>query len=380
MHTVILAGNYDIAVIGAGVFGSWIAYRFADTGQRVALLDGYGAVNPRSTSGCRSRIMRMAYGEHELYTRFANESLPAWKQLDRDLFIRTGVLWLSRADNERFQASRATLQQFGIPFEVYDARELARRYPQMSAPRDAVALLEPESGALLATKCVQAVVDLAQGLGVDFLPDAVRRVSSDALTTASGRRIQAETYIFACGPWLPNLFPELLTGVIRPTRQEVLFFGPPPSIMIRPPCLPIWIDDTDPRLPYGFPDLGGDGVKVAFHREGPAFDPDDGDRIVTSAQVEEARQYLAGRFPMLDAAPLVDSRVCQYENTPTGDFLIDRHPEYQRFWLVGGGSGHGFKHAPAVAEYVFGRIQEDCPEEPRFTLRAHAGRHERSVF
>ena len=375
-----LADVYDIAVIGAGVFGSWIAYRFAQSGQRVALLDGYGAANPRSTSGCRSRIIRMAYGDHEVYTRFSCQSLPMWKQLGEDLFIRTGVLWLSRADNERFQASRATLRRLGIPFEDYDAREIGKRYPQMSAPPDAVAILEPESGALMARECVLAVVDRAQRLAVDLLPDAVRRVSADALTTASGRRVQAGTFVFACGPWLPCLFPELLAGVIRPTRQELFFFGPPPSIMLRPPCLPIWIDDTDPRIPYGFPDLGGDGLKVAFHREGPAFNPDHGDRVVIAAQVEEARQYVAGRFPMMEGAPLVDSRVCQYENTPSGDFIIDRHPEFHRFWLVGGGSGHGFKHGPAVAEYVFGRIEEGSPEEPRFALRAHVGSHERSVF
>jgi len=187
--------------------------------------------------------------------------------------------------------------------------------------------------------------------------------------------------VFACGPWLPKLFPELLATRIFPTRQEVLFFAPPPGDRrFSPPELPVWIDFTDPRGPYGFPDLEGRGIKLAFDRHGQLFDPDSGDRSLWAGSVAEARAFLAERFPALRDAPLSEFRVCQYENTSNGDFLIDRHPDLENVWLLGGGSGHGFKHGPAIAEYARVRILEGAAAEPRFSLAAKMEAQNRTVY
>jgi glycine/D-amino acid oxidase-like deaminating enzyme len=86
------------------------------------------------------------------------------------------------------------------------------------------------------------------------------------------------------------------------------------------------------------------------------------------------------RFPALANAPLVASRVCQYENTHRGDFLIDRHPDFPDIWFLGGGSGHGFKHGPAVASYVVGRLEDRIAEEPSFTLESAAAPASRAVI
>ena len=181
----------------------------------------------------------------------------------------------------------------------------------------------------------------------------------------------AEVTIYACGPWLGKLFPELLGDRIRPTRQEVFFFAPPPGdTRFSPEQFPAWIDFSDPRRPYGVPDIESRGFKLALDRHGPPFDPDSGDRRPTEEGLLEARRFLAERFPDLRDAPLSEARVCQYENTSNGDFLIDRHPERRDVWLVGGGSGHGFKHGPAVGEYVAGLILGRSSPDPRFVLES----------
>ncbi len=195
------------------------------------------------------------------------------------------------------------------------------------------------------------------------------------------RAIEADQLVFACGPWLPKLFPGLLGSRIFPTRQEVLFFAPPAGdARFEPGRFPAWIDFTDPRVPYGFPDIESRGFKFAFDRHGPEFDPDSGDRLVSSASIDEARAFLAQRFPDLRVAPLAETRVCQYENTSNGDFLIDRHPDLENVWLVGGGSGHGFKHGPAVGEYAANRIAGKGAAEERFSYRTKGVVQNRTVF
>lgn len=221
--------------------------------------------------------------------------------------------------------------------------------------------------------------------GAVYLQDAVLPPRGKGvlagITTRGGETIRAGDYVFACGPWLPKIFPDLLRRRISPTRQEVFFFGVPPGDRgFSPPAFPVWIDFSDERSPYGFPDLESRGMKLAFDRHGPPFDPDNGSRQITPEGLASAREFIAERFPALRDAPLVESRVCQYENTSSGDFLIDRHPAWNNVWLAGGGSGHGFKHGPAFGEYAAARILEGGVVEPRFSLATKAEDQKRSVY
>src|SRR6266403_6067666 len=127
----------------------------------------------------------------------------------------------------------------------------------------------------------------------------------DHIATANGRRISAGSYVFACGPWLPKVFPDLLARRIQTTRQEVFYFGVPAANQsFSPQALPTWIDFKDDA--YGLPDLEGRGVKVAIDRHGPPFDPDGGDRVVSEQGLAEVRRYLAERLPDLKDAPVID--------------------------------------------------------------------------
>ena len=383
--------TYDVAVVGAGVFGAWTAYQLRRSGNRVVLIDAYGAGNSRSSSGDESRIIRMGYGADEIYTRSAQRALRLWKELfariDQRLFHRTGVLWLAHEDDPYPGKCAETLDRFAIPFEKLTTSEVSQRYPQIGLDRISWALLEPDSGVLIARRAVQGVTFAAIKTGVEYLQDAVKTpegmssmASLNEITTLGGRRISAAHYVFACGPWLPKIFPELLADRIHPTRQEVFYFGTPAGNQsFTAPALPTWIDFKGEA--YCLPDLEGRGIKIAIDRHGSEFDPDTGDRVVTSEGLAEVRQCLARRLPALKGAPVTETRICQYENTSNGDFLIDRHPRFDNVWLVGGGSGHGFKHGPVVGEYVAARIAgSDEGIEPRFSLGTKMSEQRRSVY
>ena len=393
--------TFDVAVVGAGVFGAWTAHLLRRAGAEVILLDAYGPGNSRASSGGESRMIRMGYGADEIYTRMAQRSLSLWQELfgligspTAPLFHPTGVLWLARENDPYCSATLKTLERCNVTYEQLGQSELARRYPQLELGSVTSGILEPQSGVLMARRALQAVVAEARARGVTYLEEAAVTPydgdiggHSDAkklevLQTVSGRKIAAKQFVFACGPWLPKLFPSLLEKLIQVTRQEVFFFGVPakdaPIDRFGPENLPAWIDFTD--LVYGIPNLDNRGFKVAIDAHGSEFDPDTGDRLASSDGLAAVRSYLAQRMPALADAPVTETRVCQYENTSNGDFLIDRHPECENLWLVGGGSGHGFKHGPAVGEHVTALIAGHREVEPRFSLATKDAVQQRKVF
>ena len=379
--------TYDVAVIGAGVFGAWAAWHLAKRGQRVLLVDAYGPAHSRASSGGETRIIRMGYGADELYTRWAQRSLRQWKEffavVGQRLFLETGVLWMAGKDDERLRQTKTTLRRNGIAFEELDRAALEKRYPQIGLEDIRYGILEPNSGVLMARRAVAAVTDDAVKRGAEYQntqalrPTGVGRINH--VTTGHGEAIAAEHFVFACGAWLGKLFPDVLGARIFPSRQEVFFFGiPAGDTRFTAPELPTWLFQED--LVYGMPDIESRGLKIAFDEHGERVDPDTQSRIVSPAMTETVRRYVARRFPALKDAPIVETRVCQYENSSNGDFLVDRHPEMENVWLVGGGSGHGFKHGPALGEYVVGQLLDAAPAEPRFLLQTKDTTQHRDVY
>ncbi len=386
------SGTYDAAVIGAGVFGSWTAYCLQKSGARVLLIDAYGPANARASSGGESRIIRAGYGADEIYTRWSLRALPLWRELFAragrpELFQPTGVLWIAHGQEPYALASMAVMKDAGAKFEKIAPDQLRRRFPQISFEDAAWGILEPDSGVLMARRAVQAVLEQAQKFGLTYACEMVAaplgRGHLSTLSTASGETIWANNFVFACGPWLPKVFSDLLGNRIFPSRQEVFFFGVPPgNTQFAIPAMPTWIDSKYEF--YGMPDLESRGFKVANDRHGEKVDPDTQSRIASSEALAAAKKYVARRFPQLQEAPAVETRVCQYENTSNGDFLIDRHPDFDNVWLVGGGSGHGFKHGPSVGEYVAALVlhrgASGAPKlEPRFSLASKQSAQNRTI-
>jgi len=382
-----MQNTYDVAVIGAGVFGAWTAWHLAKRGQRVALLEACGPGHSRASSGGETRIIRMGYGADELYTRWSERSLAEWKDflgsVRQPLLLETGVLWMAGKDDVRLRQTAATLKRCGINFVEYDRASLEKRYPQIALEEIQKGILEPQSGVLVARRAVAAVVEDAVRRGVAYRsaqatnPREAGRV--EHITTSQGERIQAGQFVFACGAWLGKIFPEVLGARIFPSRQEVFFFGTPAGeTRFAPPALPAWLFQED--LVYGMPDIEGRGLKIAFDEHGERVDPDTQSRIVSPEMTKAVRAYVGRRFPALGDAPIVETRVCQYENTSSGDFLIDRHPEMENVWFAGGGSGHGFKHGPAVGRFLASQLLDGATAEPRFSLKTKEITQNRSVY
>jgi glycine/D-amino acid oxidase-like deaminating enzyme len=313
------------------------------------------------------------------------DSLAQWKELEREsgarLYVETGMLWMGHAKDERTEATLRVLAKVGIPHERLDRAELERRYPQIAFGDVTWAGFEPKAGALFARRGVQTVSRLfeARGgrviLGRAAAPASRGRVESIAV---GSERLTAGSFVYACGPWLGRLFPEVLGDRIFPTRQAVFYFGPPPGDdAFAPPKLPVWIDFGTEY--YGIPDLETKGFKVAHDKHGPRFDPDAGERVPLAAEIAAVRAFVAERFPRLKGAPVVGAEVCQYENSSNGDFLVDRHPDHPNVWLVGGGSGHGFKHGPGLGAFVADRVEKGDMPEPRFSLATKANVQNRAV-
>ncbi|HUQ13210.1 MAG TPA: FAD-dependent oxidoreductase [Novosphingobium sp.] len=373
----------DVAIVGAGVFGAWTAWHLARRGLTVRLLDQYGIGHARASSGGESRVIRLSYGGDAIYSPMARESLALWGALSArsplPLLHRIGVLWFSPSHDKYMADSLGWLRANGVSHESGALDWLQRSYPQIAFDEGESGFFERDSGALMAARGVQSVV-ADSGL----TPQRAQAGPPVRLSNGDYRvgEAVARHLVYACGPWLPELFPTELGGRIVPTRQEVYHFGPAPGDpRFSPPALPVWADFNGGDMVYGLPDLEGQGFKLAFDRHGAVVDPDTQDRRVSADGIAGARAYLARRFPGLADAPYVHGRVCQYENSSNGDFLIDRLPGHERVWLVGAGSGHGFKHGPAVGRRVADHILDAALAiEPRFALSAKAATQARTVY
>jgi glycine/D-amino acid oxidase-like deaminating enzyme len=384
------AGEPHVAVVGAGAFGGWLALWLCRHGARVTLLDAWGPGNSRSSSGGETRVLRAMYGRDCLYTEWVVRALDLWLEVEaqsgRRLYHPSGALWLFSGDDGYARASLPCLAAAGWGATELDPRAAAERFPQFSYAGISSVFHEPRAGYLAARRACRVVAAAVAAAGGEVreaaaFPGAIsaqvrgRGAGREmaALSLADGSRLAADLYVFACGPWLGQLFPEVLGSRLRVTRQEVFYFGTPPgsAASLGEDALPIWMDFGE-RMFYGIPGNDHRGLKIADDSRGEPFDPTAGERLPSAAALDRARRHLGWRIPAMAGAPLLEARVCQYESTPDGQLLVDRHPEAGNVWLLGGGSGHGFKLAPALGEYAAGLILGGGDPRPKLALARFA--------
>jgi glycine/D-amino acid oxidase-like deaminating enzyme len=378
-----------VIVVGAGVFGSWTAHHLQNAGHRVTLIDAWGASHSRASSGGESRLTRAGYGKDAIYTRFASDSLPQWQVLSAvsglPILIPCGVVFFSEKEDDYFRGAIDVHKQLGLPIERMGRAELQRRIPIIDFTGIEVGLFEARFGALMARRSVQTLVDRFVRAGGEYRQGAALPVQASGSTLngiklQSGEELSADRFVFALGPWLPKVFPDVLGKKIFATRQEVFYFATPAgSRDYLPARMPGWADFNAGDIFYGFPDLENRGVKFAHDKHGALIDPDTQDRRPTQAALDEIIAFRDRRFPGLRGAPLLGAEVCQYENSSNGDFLIDLHPTLTNVLLLGGGSGHGFKHGPEVGRYAASRLFGAVKEEPRFSLATKGETQHRAV-
>ena len=386
-----MANKPHIAVIGAGAFGGWTALYLQRLGAKVTLVDAWGPGHSRSSSGGETRVVRGAYGPDQPYTHLAARAMTLWQENEarwkRLFFNKIGVLWLAASNGEFERGSISSLEDAGIPFEQLSTREMVSRWPQINYDKIEWGIYEPQSGYVFARASAQAVAEEFIAEGGQYRQAEVPSNQKDtspstgswledgnwkALPLSDGSQLVADRYIFACGPWLGKLFPRTIGPHLVATKQDVFFFGTPANDpRYNEKNIPVWADHGE-HFMYGIPGNQGRGFKIADDTRGPAFDPTSGERLVSQDQLVSARLYMAYRFPGMKGAPLVETRVCQYEDTTDHNFIIDRHPANQNVWIVGGGSGHGFKHGPALGEMVAKLVLKDEVAEPVYRLARFA--------
>ncbi len=343
-------------MVGAGVFGASTARELARRGWEVTLVEQYAPGTVRSASGGDTRLLRMAHGDAEWYTELARRARTLWLELQESTGIRiweqVGVAWFARRDDGFEARSRDTLARLGIAHEWLDPGVATHLYPSLGTDGLHRVLFEPEAGVLHARRATQLLVEDADRHGV--------RVDPRRASPADPPR--ADLVIWACGAWLPALFPEQVE--LQISRREVFFLGGGPAWRGTPGFC-----EYDAPF-YGHGDVGGLGVKIAPDGPGEEVEPDSLERVPSDSLRREAHRYAATRFPALADAPVIGARVCQYSLTADTHFVVGRHPGHPSWWLVGGGSGHGFKHGPALGEYV-----ADCVEGAREPEPFHALGH-----
>jgi glycine/D-amino acid oxidase-like deaminating enzyme len=357
-----LAGSHraNVIVVGAGAFGGWSALQLLRKGAKVLLLDAWGPGNSRASSGGETRVIRATYGSERLHTQLTARALKLWQENERrwnlKLFFRTGVLWMAGTEDSYERAALPLLREAAVRFEKLPNADCAKRWPQINFEDVPWCIYEPDSGYLAARRGCEAVLNAFLKEGGEYrqasvTPGPIAGNRMQGITATPGEILYADYYVFACGPWLGRVF-SFLASIIIPTRQEVFFFGTAAGdLRFTDAQLPAWVDNGK-HFTYGIPGNHWRGFKMASHRLGPVIDPTTMERRSSDEELAAARAYLRMRFPALAGAPLVETRVCQYENSPDKSFILDHHLEAENVWIVGGGSGHGFEHGPALGEIV----------------------------
>ncbi len=369
-----------VVVIGAGAFGGWAALKLRERGADVVLVDAWGPGNSRSSSGGETRVIRHSYDERA-NVDLAVRSLSQWRAYDRRwktrLFRQTGVLFVT-AGSDYLDQARSHLADAGVEHSIETPEAISSRIPEMATGDLRWGIFEPKSGYLLARRACRTVVSAFTENGGRYRQGAVRAPDDSdrsllSVRTADGDELTADAFVFACGPWLPALFPALLGDIVIPSRQEVFYFGTPPGARsLEDDCMPVWADLGD-EFWYGIPGNESRGFKVANDTHGPDIEPTSADRQPSPARLQASRDYLARRFPAMADAPVLEARVCQYSNTTDGQFIFDRHPLLDNVWLLGGGSGHGFKHGPALGELVAACVVDGQATATEFSLDRFSG-------
>lgn len=377
--------RFDAIIIGLGAMGSAAAVHLARRGQRVLGIEQFDLGHARGSSHGRSRMIRMCYYEHPDYVPLLRRAYELWHETEaaagHKLQHITGGIYIGPPDSAAVNgASRAAIEHH-LDHELLDRAALARRYPQFRVSDDHRALYEPLAGYLVPEDVIAAHLRLATEAGAR-LQDNERVESyeaggSRARVKTNRGEYEADRIIFACGAWATRVVRDI--GVqISPTRQILGWVTPRDPVPFAHGTCPVWAIECpreDPELNlraglyYGFPidadAAAGDGrgFKIARHAVGPQTDPDTNDFTPRPEDEADFRPALRAFMPDADG-PLSQMRICMYENSPDGHFIIDKHPANPSIIIACGFSGHGFKFASVVGEVLADLVTDGATRHP----------------
>lgn len=368
----------DVAVVGAGAFGAWTALHLQRMGARVVLVDQHGPANSRATSGGETRGVRTSYGDrpHGLqWGRWAAEAIERWKAWDEEhaedllppLFHTTGDLILRAETTPFLERTVENWIAMGRDHEILDADEVRRRWPVIRVPDGTVALHEPGAGVVRARRAIESVAQVFLREGGTLRIGRARPLASEegrvgSLLLEDGERVEAGTFVFALGPWLPKYFPELLGRRIRArTLGHVYYVATPPGDpRFDHPHLPSYNVPGVTGWPALPRDSRGFRIRTGGHR---GDDPDTSVRWIDAEYHDRPREVLAEWFPDLAGRPFNETRACHYCGTVSRNFIVDRHSGLEDAWIAGGGSAEAFKQGPVLGEHIAARVLGRVPDD-----------------
>ncbi len=353
-----------INVIGSGIWGACTAYFLQKEGAEVELYDMWGPGNARSGSGGASRIIRLSYGDDKIYTDLTNKSFKFWENLsnesDRELYNENGMLWMvSQNDSSYITNSAKHIERCGHSLKEISINKVKKMYPKINFEDINQVFFEKKAGALMASRCCKNVVRKYQKNGGKINIGEVKineeELDKNNSITYNGKNLNADYFVIACGPWNRKLLPNFLEKITYTSRQEVYYFSVPNSCAkdYNLQNMPCWLDlNANNPSYYGIPFHLNKGFKIAYDERTTLFDPDTSDRIPKPELVKRVKEYCYRRFPKLSGLPISETRVCQYENSLDGDFIINKHHKNKKIIVLSGSSGHGFKMGPGIGEMV----------------------------
>jgi glycine/D-amino acid oxidase-like deaminating enzyme len=361
----------EVIIVGAGVFGVWTALYLQRRGVQVLLVDQHGPGNSRATSGGETRGVRTSYGDRPhgpLWARWADESIRRWKAWNEEvadddiapLFFTTGDLILRPEMEPYLRRTTSSWDDLGIDYEWLDLDEVNRRWPIISTDEMTLALYEPGAGVVRARRAIETVSQAFRRAGGEIriarvTPGEVSGGRLQGVVTDAGEVLSADTYVFACGPWLPKVLPEVMQDRLRISMGHVYYFGPPPGDhRFEVPHMPSFGIPGSTGWPALPPDFRGFRVRTGGR---PPEDPDLSSRAEIPAEnIEQIREYMARWFPLLADAPILETRACHYESSTDQNFIVDVHPGWENAWITGGGSAEAFKQGPLLGDYIAHRL------------------------
>jgi sarcosine oxidase len=371
----------EVAVVGLGIMGSAAAHALALKGYSVIGFERCWAGHDRGSSNGHTRLIRQAHFEHPDYVPLVRRSYELWKALEdhcnRRLLVRTGSVVIGRESDLMVRGTRGSASEYGIAHEVLGIRELRAKFRWLRLQAKDVGVWEPDAGILLAEDCVTSFQEAAVRagaqlrFGADCLleDDAFADTSSAVRLEVNGEPIVAEHVVVAAGPWMSKIMPRHSIPRLDVERIVTYWVTPKPAFAASFDWhkFPVVLWDH-PAKPFCiFPDIGGRGVKIAFHHNGVYIDPDEIDRTVKTDEIASVRAHLDAAAPLLNG-DVAATRACMYTNTRDGHFAVGAIHN-SRVIAVSACSGHGFKFAPVVAEVVAELIDEGATRHPTELFR-----------
>jgi monomeric sarcosine oxidase len=356
--------------------GTAAAWALGKRGLKSLVLEQFTHVHDRGAHGGETRIIRHAYAESPEYVPLVLRADRLWTELEEEsgtsVLIRCGGLELAAPGYRHARAARLAADEHGLPYQWLTPAEAAARWPAFRVPADWDVLFSAESGFLLTEPALTGLARLACNLGASFLEQTPAIAwgvdgASTWVETATGR-FAADALIITAGAWAGRVLADL--GLPLEIRRKTLWW----QAVDRPDdhapdrC-PVFISDSGHGEIYGFPIYGTPGLKIANHAGGEPVDPDRVDRQTHAGENADCLALAAELLPGM-RQEVVKSGVCLYAMTPDTDFIVDRHPEYDRVAIGAGFSGHGFKFAPAIGELLADLVTD--PNASPLARLAHA--------